>query len=481
MKSRKQLLAIAKRQIGNNGAKYRKYVGAGGSWCNMYAYWLFDANGCGSLFPMKTMIQKTYCPSSIDWCRKHLAQIPPYIAMACDLIYFDWEKNGRPNHIGIVEKKVSTERIDTIEGNTSGGIVDDKKRATGYVQAVFRTHFKAEYRLGVLVIDGDFGDSSVANLQKALGIKVTGILNKDTVRAIQRLCGATEDGHWGSDTSKKLQRFLHKKGFTCKIDGQWGEESTKALQRWINDENKVVIVAPDTPVDPPKQEKYPGKFPELPPKTAKIAVECAYPYGTPLKKYKYEGGKPKPEYKEKLNKAYPKRSHWKYPKSRAGASCDVFAGTVLKLAGYKSAPHTMSTMVAWCRKHLKKVSSLQNGDILTRTNHVMVVVDIRGKKRVANAHFLDHGGTYGIIEKIGKHTDIWRPEGDSCFSLGDTFTDVKKLKKYLNWYGNYGLKITYDFDPATEIAVMDFQAKEGLPVTGEFGAEELKAAKAVTK
>ena len=132
------------------------------------------------------------------------------------------------------------------------------------------------------------------------------------------------------------------------------------------------------------------------------------------------------------------------------------------------------------RKHLKKASTAKNGDILTRTNHVMVFLELRGKKRVANAHFLDHGGTYGIIEKVGQHTDIWRPDCPSYFSYGDEFTDMKYLKRFLNWYGGYGLR-GYTFGDKTREAVKDFQTKEGLTVDGKFGAESLARAKAVTK
>ena len=261
------------------------------------------------------------------------------------------------------------------------------------------------------------------------------------------------------------------------VDGEFGPKSVKCLQKWVNKQN--VHDVPETP-SKPKLEPYKGTLPKLPPKTAKIAMKCAYPYGTPSRKYKYKGGKPKPEYKEELNKAYPHRKHWKYAKSRAGASCDVFAGTVLKRSGYKKAPHAMSKMVAFCKRSLKPVSHPQNGDILTRTNHVMVCVDIKGRKLVANAHFLTMGGTYGYIEKPSHYTDIWRPMTESYFSEGDIFTDMKHLKAFLNWYGGHNLQ-GYTFGSKTKQAVMDFQAKEGLEVTGRFGAKELERAKAVRK
>ena len=473
MTTNKQLIKIALNHLGEGGAKFRKFAGlpSGAAWCNAFVDYIAYQGDVEHLY--FNGVKETYCPHSIKWCEKNLAQIPPYLAMAGDIIYFDWEKNGVPNHIGLVRDKVSTSTIATVEGNTNGSVVAKKNRSTGYVQAIFRPHFIATgLKLGRIEVDGDFGYSSIGNLQRALGIQVDGILGKGTVKALQTRAGVKADGHWGKGTSKAVQKMV---GAT--VDGEFGVKSVKCLQKWVNKQD--VHETPETP-SKPKLEPYKGTLPKLPPKTAKIAMKCAYPYGTPSRKYKYKGGKPKPEYKEELNKAYPHRKHWKYAKSRAGASCDVFAGTVLKCAGYKSAPHTMSTMVAWCRRHLKKVSSPQNGDILTRTNHVMVFLELRGKKRVANAHFLDHGGTYGIIEKVGQHTDIWRPDCPSYFSYGDEFTDMKYLKRFLNWYGGYGLR-GYTFGDKTREAVKDFQTKEGLTVDGKFGSESLARAKAVTK
>lgn len=478
MKTNRELLAIAKKQIGNGGSKYQKYVGKSGSWCDMFVYWLFNANGCKSLLPW-TGLQKTYCPASIKWCRKKLAEIPPYLAMACDIIYFDWDKNGVPNHIGIVEEKVSTAIINTIEGNTSGGIVDDKARNTYYNCGIFRPKFVPEkINLGVLKVDGDLGYDTIANLERALGLQPTGILTKKVVKALQKKAGAKADGHWGKNTSKAVQKMTG-----AKVDGDFGVKSVKKLQQWINKQNKVEPAEPEPEKpEPEAPKKYSGRMPKLPPKTAKIAVECAYAYKTSPSVYKYSTGKPKKQYKKRLNEAYPSRKHWKHAKSRAGASCDVFAGVVLRCSGYKKAPHAMSKMVSWCRKHLKRVKTAQNGDILTRTNHVMIFLELSGKKFVANAHFLNMGGTYGYIEKPSHYTDIWRPSGLSYFSKGDKFTDVKYLRRYLNWYGDYGLdENKYTYNEAVERAVKDFQTREGLEVTGRFTEKELERAKLIAE
>ena len=354
-----------------------------------------------------------------------------------DIVLYDFNRNGTSDHTGIIYK-VKNGKIYVVEGNTSrtsndnGGCVMKRTRVKGTVNYIVRPHYNDEVT----------ADMVVKTALSQVGVKEKP-KNSNKVKY--------NTWYYGKVVSGSAYPW-------CMTFVQWCFAHVKE----------------------PAKGTYPGKFPELPPKTAKFAVKCAYRYGTPLKKYRYSTGKAKPQYRTCLNKAYPSRSHWKYAKSRAGASCDVFAGTVLKRSGYKSAPHTMSTMVAWCRRHLKKVSSLQNGDILTRTNHVMVCVDIRGKKRVANAHFLDHGGTYGIIEKVGQHTDIWRPDCPSYFSYGDEFADMKYLKRFLNWYGGYGLR-GYTFGDKTREAVKDFQTKEGLTVDGKFGAESLKKAKAVAK
>ena len=108
-------------------------------------------------------------------------------------------------------------------------------------------------------------------------------------------------------------------------------------------------------------------------------------------------------------------------------------------------------------------------------------LELKGGNYVANAHHEKNGGTYGIIEKVCSYTSAFRPNGVSYFSKGDTFTEVKNLQKFLNWFGGYELKEDYIFGKATENAVKDFQDKCGLKITGRFGETELKKAKTIKK
>lgn len=64
---------------------------------------------------------------------------------------------------------------------------------------------------------------------------------------------------------------------------------------------------------------------------------------------------------------------------------------------------------------------------------------------------------------------------------GDTGTRVKRLQKFLNWYGDYNLEVDGIFGAKTLAAVKDFQKKTKLEVDGLFGKKSLAKAKTVKK
>ena len=251
-----ELYQIAKKHIGEGGAKARAYCGmSGGAWCNAYVCYIFGQGKVANLFYGGKKV--TYCPTSIKWCEANLAQIPLYLAMPCDIIYFDWQPNGRPDHIGFVKARKSSSEIFTHEGNTSGGIVAEKTRPAKYVEAVFRPHFTPKsVKKEKLALDGAFEYQSIYIFQLALGIKADGVLGKDTVRAWQRRVGVPADGAWGRKTTLASQKFLK-----VKQDGAWGKDSTIALQKWIN-----AKVFPSSSVKTPVPKTTPKPAPKPTPK-----------------------------------------------------------------------------------------------------------------------------------------------------------------------------------------------------------------------
>ena len=315
MKSNKEVLAIARSHLGQGGARFRKYVGlpAGSAWCNAYVDYVANEGGVKTLYFNGK--KETYCPHSIKWCKANLAEIPLYLAMPMDIIYFDWDRNGNPNHIGLVREKRSTSSIYTIEGNTNGGKVAYKTRPAKYVQGIYRPHYvPSGCKKKKLSCNGNFGYQSIYNLQLALGMKPTGIFTKETVKMLQKKVGASEDGAWGASTSRHLQAMLAKAGcYSGKIDGAFGKNSVIALQKWTNKVNYPPTKKKPSEAKPTPKKTTPVAKPKAEVKNKAIKKtnqqkllakmkELAWAYGTAKKKYAYKTGAPKAVCKKALKK-----------------------------------------------------------------------------------------------------------------------------------------------------------------------------------
>ena len=237
MMMNKKLLAVAEEYLGKGGKDPRKFCGLSGSapWCNAFICFVFSKAGMSKLYYGGKKV--TYCPTSVKWCDANLAMVPIYLALPSDVIYFDWNNNGVPDHVGFVEKKISTEKIRTIEGNTNGGIVAKKTRPERYVLGVYRPHFSAKFNAGKkLKVDGAFGYNTIAVMQKAFGLKVDGVLKKSDIKALQNRAGVRQDGSWGPATSKAVQKMIRSAASGAfAVDGEFGPKSVKTMQIWLNE------------------------------------------------------------------------------------------------------------------------------------------------------------------------------------------------------------------------------------------------------
>lgn len=482
--------------------------------CCYFVCKIFKESGNASLFYNGKMV--TYCPNAIKWCRANLAEIPIYLAMPSDIIYFDWNLNGDPDHIGFVDHKISDQQIATLEGNTtSKGIVAKRVRPVKYVLAVFRPSFvPTSYSVTeALAIDGNFGYNSIAMLQKALGIKVDGILGKQTVKALQKRVGATQDGSWGTKTSKAVQKMI---GATQ--DGWFGENSTKALQKWINKQCGFTSSAETKPVVKEK-ESYKGTYPNIVSEVVTIvkntdkivdkAKDLAWAKGTKESKYSYNGGSPTSKFKKALDKIYPNRKSWGAA-PRVGAACDVFTGTVIGSTG----------LVNDYPRGLNEQINYKNNDVFERLVYTNVtpysvskdgdVVMYYKNEKGTSKHTLIRGNgviyeaqlklTYGHVNTSAKtKLDVKRPlviilrakdtkikTTKNYLYFGDKGEEVKNLQRYLNWYFSddkkyVNLDIDGDFGTKTEEAVKAFQKAQGLDIDGSVGKKTLASMKAYKK
>lgn len=394
-----EMYNIIKKNVGMGGSKPRAYCGmSGGAWCNAYVCYAFNQAGQRKLFYGGKKV--TYCPTSIQWCRANLAEIPLYLAMPCDIIYFDWQPNGTPDHIGFVKAHRTTTSVFTHEGNTSGGKVAEKTRTLSKHcrMWVFRPHFAPTgLKKEKLTVDGDFGYKSIYNLQIALGLKPDGILGKSTVKALQKKAGASPDGAWGKKTSIKVQKMVG-----AKQDGAFGKASVKALQKWINGRNYPVkpktTATTKKPTAPTKTSTTAKKTTTTAKKTVTSAdkllakmKELAWAYGTAKKKYAYKTGAPKAVCKKAM-----KKYGWADNKAEM-SDCGNFVSTVVRESGVSKtfkALHGTKTPFPKSEKGFsivlkgKKIPSgfLKPGDI------------IRYKKKNGNQHVLFYVSNGRICE-----------------------------------------------------------------------------------
>lgn len=116
-------------------------------WCCVFVWDVFRLCGASSLFygGKKT----DYCPALLAWARSEGLTIDKTRGEAGDIIFFDFNANAKPDHVGIVEKRNADGSYLTIEGNTSitsddnGGEVMRRTRKLSTVLAVVRPKYRA--------------------------------------------------------------------------------------------------------------------------------------------------------------------------------------------------------------------------------------------------------------------------------------------------------------------------------------------------
>lgn len=244
--------------------------------------------------------------------------------------------------------------------------------------------------------------------------------------------------------------------------------------------------------------KYKGAQPAFPNAIAQQAIKIAFKYGTAKSKMTYPGASAKPEFQKAIQQAYGARKGWG-KQTRAGASCDVFVGTVVRSCGYdtkfprgleedlKYLPNSKFTELG-----ITKKKEFQPGDIILYNNkgsggHIAIYVEIAGKGYLAEASY--SWKRYGRITKAHDWTPshyksygVFRPS-KACMGpiqYGDYNSGVKALQQFLNWAGFDCGTPDGDFGKKTEEAVKLFQKSQGLEADGEFGSKSYAAAQKYT-
>lgn len=139
---RNTILRIAAAEVGysevpanSNKTKYGKWFGLDGvAWCGIFCSWVYDRAG-RNLGRIGFLRGFAGCQTAVAHFRKtgEVTNAP----QPGDLVFFDWNRDGRFDHVGIFFRHVNKTDFETYEGNTSltnqsnGGTVMHRRRKYG--------------------------------------------------------------------------------------------------------------------------------------------------------------------------------------------------------------------------------------------------------------------------------------------------------------------------------------------------------------
>ena len=117
------MIEVAITQLGNIGGEpYWRWYGFSDyvAWCACFVSWC--ANECGyigsGVFPLFS-----WCPAGVEMFKQRGQwQDNTYIPAPGNIVFFDWQPDGEPDHVGIVESVVNGV-VNTLEGNASDSVM----------------------------------------------------------------------------------------------------------------------------------------------------------------------------------------------------------------------------------------------------------------------------------------------------------------------------------------------------------------------
>lgn len=177
----------------------------------------------------------------------------------------------------------------------------------------------------------------------------------------------------------------------------------------------------------------------------------------------------------------------KMGKARCGQICDAFCNTI-KQAGYKTGVYAnLSTLNAYLPSDLYKRWGIWVAQYHSRCDykHPVLLWQYSSSGKVSGiSGRIDMNWYYGEAEPVAKKSymgSLPKLPHRGWFTSGDRGEEVKKLQKFLNWYGDYGLAVDAIVGRKTIEAVRRYQGREKLRVDGCFGRESLKRAGTVRR
>ena len=226
-----KLISVAKSQIGykegrNNSNKYGAAYGMNNcSWCMIFVWWCFRQAGAAEL--IKKTASCTACWNAMKSQAVSVSALKPG-----DIVFFDWDRSGDCDHVGIVEA-VGSSRITTIEGNTSSGNSGSQSNGDG-VYRRYRTRSQIARAIRPKYTGGSSGSSGTADKEVSVTVlQIKQGSKGNTVRSAQVLLryrhgyNIDVDGDFGPATDAAVRAFQRAKGLG--VDGVVGAKTWAKL------------------------------------------------------------------------------------------------------------------------------------------------------------------------------------------------------------------------------------------------------------
>ena len=133
-----KVLELCKASVGytegaNNNTTFGKWFGLNNQpWCAMAASKMyFDAGIIGSVANTKKGFAS--CDAWLKYLTKNNQLVPIGQAQRGDLVFFQFDKDAQPDHVGIVKfHNTRLKYMQVFEGNTSSGIAGSQSNGDGF-------------------------------------------------------------------------------------------------------------------------------------------------------------------------------------------------------------------------------------------------------------------------------------------------------------------------------------------------------------
>lgn len=229
-------------------------------WCMAFVSMVFDMAG-----EIDAIGGYSY---NTDVTRSRMDEVDIADAQRGDVVLFDWDNDGRTDHVGIVEANLGGGWLQTIEGNTSpsnagsqsaGNGVYRRQRCYG-IACVLRPKWSDEADTVPTGTDSLndkwWGSATTRALQASMNLPASGWIDdqdednedyfprsgtgwdwvsdpqdgSDTIAELQRRLDIEADGIAGPDTVEALQEHLRSRGHELTVDGYCGYRTVECLQ-----------------------------------------------------------------------------------------------------------------------------------------------------------------------------------------------------------------------------------------------------------